>query len=281
VQALLHRLGLHARKRLGQHFLVDQRVLARVVAAARLEPDDRVVEVGPGLGMLTRALARRAGQVVAIEVDPGLAAALGEMLAACPNVRVINADVLKVDPASVVTPPYKVVANLPYYITAPVLRHFLEASVRPQRMVVMVQREVAHKLVAGAGDLGILGISVQFYSRPTLVATVGPRSFYPPPKVESAIVALEVLPRPALEVEPARFFSVVRAGFAAPRKQLRNSLAQGLGLDTGEVARLLAAAGLDPHRRPQTLTLEEWGRLCQAVPSNEATPRGKLAEATG
>lgn len=264
-QTLLRSLGLRARKQLGQHFLVDRRVLGKIVAAARLEPGDRVIEVGPGLGVLTRALARRAGEVVAIEVDSGLAQALRDTLADHPNVRVIHADVLKVEPASVVAPPYKVVANLPYYITAPVLRHFLEAQVRPERMVVMVQREVALKLVAGPGDLGLLALSVQFYSRPTLVATVSARSFYPQPKVNSAVVALDVLPRPALDVDPQHFFHVVKGGFAAPRKQLRNSLAQGLGVPPAEAGRWLEQAGIDPKRRPEELSLEDWGRLCQVV----------------
>lgn len=268
---MLRSLGLRARKQLGQHFLVDTRVLGKIISAARLEPGDRVIEVGPGLGVLTRALARHAGEVVAIEVDRGLAQALGNALAGLPHVRIIVADVLQVDPASVVAPPYKVVANLPYYITAPVLRHFLEARVRPQRMVVMVQREVAHKLVAGPGDLGLLALSVQLYSRPSLVATVPARSFYPQPKVDSAVVALDVLPRPALEVEPQRFFRVARAGFAAPRKQLRNSLAQGLAVPPADAVRWLDEAGIDPKRRPEELGLEEWGRLCQVVSLKEAT----------
>jgi len=262
----LRRLGLHARKQLGQHFLVDTRVLGKIVAAAGLEAGDRVIEVGPGLGVLTRELARHAGTVVAIEVDSGLAKALAKMLAEFTNVRIVNADVLDVEPTSVVTPPYKVVANLPYYITAPVLRHFLEAEVRPTRMVVMVQREVARKLVAGPGDLGILAISVQLYSRPSLVATVPARSFYPQPKVDSAVVALDVYPRPLLDVVPQDFFRVVRAGFSAPRKQLRNSLSQGLGVPADNVVEWLKDTVIDPRRRPEDLSMEEWGRLCGVVP---------------
>ena len=268
-------MGLRPRKGLGQHFLVDTQVLDKIIAAARLAADGRVIEVGPGLGVLTRALARHAGEVVAIEVDPHLADALRNMFAGQSNVRIVVADVLQLEPSSVVAAPYKVVANLPYYIAAPVLRHFLEAKVRPERIVVMVQREVAKRLVARPGDLSLLAISVQFYSRPAIVATVSARSFYPQPRVDSAVVALDVLPRPALDVDPACFFRVVKAGFAAPRKQLRNSLAQGLDVASAQAGQWLEAAGIEPRRRPEELSLEEWGKLCQTVCGEVGTSHDK------
>lgn len=268
---VLARHGLRARKGLGQHFLVDGRVLGRIVAAADLTLDDTVIEVGPGLGVLTQELVRRAGRVIAIEADGAMVTALGDLAARSPNLTLVHADVMRVDPASLLPAPgagqaaaYKVVANIPYYITSAVLRHFLEASPRPAAMVVMVQKEVGKTIVAGPGDLSLLAVSVQFYGRPSIVARVPARSFYPPPKVDSVILRVDVYDRPPVDVPGARaFFDTVRAGFSAPRKQLRNSVAQGLGVGTGEAAGLLQRAGIDPIRRAETLSLEEWGRLCR------------------
>ncbi len=156
------------------------------------------------------------------------------------------------------------VANIPYYITSALLRRFLEASPRPSSMVVMVQKEVGQAIVAGPGDMSLLAVSVQFYGRPSIVARVPARSFYPPPKVDSVILRVEVYDRPPVDVPGARaFFDTVRAGFSAPRKQLRNSLAQGLAVGPAEAAGLLGRAGIEPGRRAETLSLEEWGRLCR------------------
>jgi 16S rRNA (adenine1518-N6/adenine1519-N6)-dimethyltransferase len=220
------------------------------------------VEVGPGLGILTRALARRASQVVAVELDASLADALRQEMAAFPGVRVVQGDILKMSPDSLVDgASYKVVANIPYYITSPILHHFLGSGHCPTLMVVMVQREVAEAIAAPPGKLGVLGISVQLYARPKVVTRVPAGSFYPAPRVESALLRLDVLPRPPVAVEPEDFLRLVGAGFAAPRKQLRNSLAQGLGVEPGLVVEALLRAGISPERRPQTLSLEEWARL--------------------
>lgn len=259
---LLRRYDLRARKGLGQHFLVDEEVLDRIIAAAELTPSDLVMEIGPGLGVLTEQLARRAGRVIAIELDNTLADILKQRLASYPNVTIINEDVLKVDPAALVGEAgYKVAANLPYYITSPLLRHFLEASAKPQTMVVMVQQEVAEEITAGPGRLSLLSIGVQLYGKPTFVAPVPAQSFYPAPKVDSAILKIEVYPRPVVDVDTGNFFRVVRAGFKAARKQIGNSLAQGLGLPKTEALGLLERAGIDSQRRAETLTLEEWARL--------------------
>ncbi|MFH1169909.1 MAG: 16S rRNA (adenine(1518)-N(6)/adenine(1519)-N(6))-dimethyltransferase RsmA [Chloroflexota bacterium] len=268
---LLHRHNIRARKGLGQHFLVDADALPRIISAAELSPDDTVIEVGPGLGILTRELAGQAGRVVAVELDDNLAAILKQALAGCSNVTVINDDILKVDPAALLDgQPYKVVANLPYYITSPVLRHFLEAAVRPQTMVLMVQKEVAEVISAGPGQRSLLSIAVQFYGRPSIVSRVPARSFYPEPEVDSAILKIEVYPNPAVAVADERgFFGLVRAGFAAPRKQLPNSLAQGTGLPKADVLPLLEKAGIALQRRAETLTLEEWAQLWQSFQERE------------
>lgn len=267
---LLRRFGLKARKGLGQHFLIDDEVLEAIVAAAELDSTDTVIEVGPGLGIMTAELAKQAGWVIAIELDNKLAAILKKTLPH-DNIVILNEDVLGTDPKAMLQgrapsfpaalSPYKVVANLPYYITSPVLRHFLEASVKPEVMVVMVQKEVAEAIVAGPGRRSVLSISVQFYGRPSIVAHVPASSFYPAPEVDSAVVKIEVYPRPPVDVDEEGFFALVRAGFTATRKQVANSLAQGLKLPKAEALGLLGEADIDPQRRAETFTLEEWATL--------------------
>lgn len=260
----LQRLDLYAKKGLGQHFLIDAQVLKTLISAADLSANDTVVEVGPGLGRLTRELAKKAGRVIAVEIDARLASALMEILAPWPNVTLINADILESDPRALLGEEtwYKVVANLPYYIASAVLRYFLEAPIKPRLMVVTVQKEVAQSIVAQPGKMGLLSISVQLYGKPRIVDYVPARSFYPPPKVASAIVRIDVYDRPAVAVEDqAIFFKVVRGGFSAPRKQLHNSLAQGLGISSKDAAALLEEAGIGQKRRAQTLGLEEWAAI--------------------
>jgi len=260
----LRRLDLHAKKGLGQHFLVDEQVLKSLISAAELTSNDTVVEVGPGLGILTRELAKKAGRVIAIEVDSRMASVLKETLALLPHVDIINADVLESDHGALLAKetPYKVVANLPYYIASAVLRHFLEAQVKPLLMVVTIQKEVAQAIVARPGKMSLLSVSVQFYGYPTIVDYVPARSFYPPPKVGSAIVRIAPYAQPHVAVEDeAMFFKVVRGGFSAPRKQLHNSLAQGLKISTAETAALLREARISQKRRAETLSLEEWATI--------------------
>jgi 16S rRNA (adenine1518-N6/adenine1519-N6)-dimethyltransferase len=261
---LLRQFDLRARKGLGQHFLIDGEALQRITAAAELAPTDVIVEVGPGLGVLTRELAQKAGRVIAIELDNKLAALLKQTLASFNNVTIINDDVLKIEPAALLTEHqmgYKVVANLPYYITSPVLRHFLEASAKPRVMILMVQKEVAEAIVAKPGEMSLLSVSVQFYGEPKIISYVPAECFYPAPKVDSAIVRIDLYPQPRVAVDEGGFFALVRAGFTTPRKQLANSLAQGLGISKAEALSLLGAAGIVSQRRAETLTLEEWARL--------------------
>ena len=270
---LLRRSGLRARKALGQHFLVDNEVLEAIIAAAGLVATDTVIEVGPGLGVLTAELAGQAGWVITIELDNQLAAALRKTLSPFDNVVILNEDILGTDPKTLLQeqapsfPPelnsYKVVANLPYYITSPVLRHFLEASVKPEVMIVMVQKEVAEAIVAGPGQRSVLSISVQFYGKPSIVRYVPAGSFYPAPEVDSAILKIDVFPQPPVQVDEEGFFKLVRAGFTASRKQAVNSLSQGLGLPKEKVLALLEGAEIMPQRRAETFTLEEWARLWQ------------------
>lgn len=282
---LLRRYGLKARKGLGQHFLVDEKVLETIVATAELSPDEIVFEIGPGLGVLTRELVVRAGWVVAIELDTSLAENLKQSLASFKNITVINRNILEVDPEtllgelkaelspSIKDPArYKVVANLPYYIASPVLRHFLEASVKPREMVVMVQKEVAEEIVAKPGDMSLLSIGVQLYGEPQIISYVPADSFYPPPKVDSAILKIRVYSGlPVVIGDTTNFFALVRAGFSASRKQLVNSLAQGLSQPKTEILALLETAGISSQRRAETLTLEEWARLWRVFTRGEKT----------
>ena len=277
IQKLLKEFDLRPKKGLGQNFLIDERVLKRIVAAAEVGTKDTVLEVGPGLGTLTRFLAEEARRVIAVELDRSLVKVLARTLNDCPNVEIVQGDILELNPAdllgrggdpsdacpSLLTPCpfYKVVANLPYYITSAVLRHLLEAEVKPGLMVVTVQREVAQRLVAGPGQMSLLAVSVRFYGHPRVVARIPAGAFYPSPEVHSAVVRIDLHKRPVVEVDDLdRFFEVVRAGFAQKRKQLRNSLAGGLSLPTGEVVGALRRAGVDERRRAQTLSIEEWGK---------------------
>lgn len=262
--------GLAARKRLGQHFLTNARVLQRIADALDLASGCTVVEVGPGLGGLTAALLARGAHVAAVEVDAGLCRYLERRFAGADRFHLLCADILKVGPADILaaaalSPPYAVAGNLPYNIAAAVVRHFLESTPPPDRLVVMLQREVAQNMAARPGRMSLLSLSVQLYATPRVLFTVPPTAFYPPPRVQSAVVRLDVAPSLRAAIGSATaFFEVARAGFATPRKQLRNTLAAGLALTAEEASDMLTRAGIDPTRRPQELTLEEWAALTRA-----------------
>jgi 16S rRNA (adenine1518-N6/adenine1519-N6)-dimethyltransferase len=266
---LLNSLDARAKKSLGQHFLIDSGVLRKIVEAAELSPQDTVIEVGPGLGVLTSELAKRAGRVIAVELDDNLSALLGQTLSWATNLTVVHQDVLKITPSALLAKTglqmgsaYKVVANLPYYITSAVLRHFLEGDVRPSMMVVMVQKEVARAITAAPGEMSLLSVAVQLYGDARIVSSVSAHSFFPAPKVDSAILKIRLHPSPFIETARTdSFFELVRAGFCANRKQLINSLSQGLSLPKEDVHPLLETAGINPMRRAETLTIPEWVKL--------------------
>ncbi len=268
---MLREFGFKAKKRLGQHFLTDEAVLERILSAAELSHGDIVVEVGPGLGILTEELAKREVKVIAVELDAKLVDILRKRLAPFPNVKTVHADILKVTPrqllqnnltASDLAHGYKVIANLPYYITSPILRNFLEAQLQPSEMVVMVQKEVGEAIAAAPGKMSLLSTRTQFYSKPTIISYVPASSFYPPPKVDSVILRLDIYSQPPIEVSDiASFFEVVMHGFSSPRKQLRNSLSRSFDMPPNQVSLLLREAGIEAKRRAETLSLEEWREL--------------------
>jgi 16S rRNA (adenine1518-N6/adenine1519-N6)-dimethyltransferase len=266
---LLNRLDARAKKSLGQHFLIDSGVLHKIVEAAGLSPQDTVIEVGPGLSVLTAELAKRAGRVIAVELDDNLAQLLSQTLAWASNLTIVHEDVLKVSPSALLEAAgitleheYKVVANLPYYITSAVLRHFLEGDVRPAMMVVMVQKEVAKAITAKPGEMSLLSVAVQFYGEASIVSSVSAHAFYPAPKVDSAILKIRLYPHPLIDTDrTGSFFELVRAGFCANRKQLINSLSQGLSKPKDDIRPLLEKAAIEPVRRAETLTIAEWVKL--------------------
>ena len=277
VRSLLKRYGLTPSKGLGQNLLVDDMVLDQILESSELQPNDLVLEVGPGLGLLTRQLARHSRQVVAVELDHQMVALLKQELAGVPNVQIMQGDILTTDPVAVLLVHsgvsaahdlhYKVVANLPYYITSAALRHLLSAVPRPELLVLMVQWEVAERMVAKPGDLSLLGVSVQVYGRVEIMRRVPAGAFYPAPKVDSAIVRIVTFPQPMVsETELGLFFTLARAGFGQKRKQLHNSLAANTRLAHQDVLQALEQAGIAPERRAETVSLEEWAVLCAAWP---------------
>ncbi len=277
IPALLRAHGLRPRKGLGQNFLVDPVAQARIVEAAELSPADAVVEVGAGLGILTKLLAAQAGQVVAVELDDALTQILRQQVAGLPNVQIIQGDVLRIHDFGFPHLGYKVVGNLPYYITSAVLRHFLSRKPRPRLLVVTVQREVAERIIARPGDMSLLAVSVQLYGEPQIVVRIPAGAFYPPPQVDSAVVRVAMYQEPVVSlaegVSEQEFFRAVRAGFGQKRKTLRNSLKAGLAMPAAEVEAALAHAGVDPQRRAETLSLEEWAAVTNAVHKRREYPQ--------
>lgn len=280
---LLLRHEVRADKRLGQHFLVDRGILRSIAAAAGLTGDDTVIEVGPGTGLLTTELRACAGEVIAVELDPRMVEVLRESLHGADNVTVVEGDILQLPPGGLLerhsrrhAAAYKVVANLPYYITSPVLRHFLHAERPPRLMVVMVQDEVGRAIVAKPGDMSLLSVSVQAFSHPTIVRRVSAQSFYPHPKVDSLVLKLEALESPLIDLpEVTPFLDFVAAGFHSPRKQLHNSFGHGLCVPRQQIEELLERGDIDTTRRPETLTVEEWARLWRVyrdMPAAEGDP---------
>ncbi len=272
---LLRQYGLRPRRSLGQNFLHDPSALERIVAAAEILPDDTVLEIGPGLGALTRYLARAARRVIAVEIDSSLLPILDSVLSGYTNVTVLCSDILDLSIGQIVDhADYLVVANIPYYLTSALLRHLLEARPQPRRLVLTVQKEVAERLCAGPGDLSLLALSVQVYGSPRLIATLPAGAFYPRPKVDSAIVRIDLRPTPRIPWGHLEaFFTLARAGFGQKRKQLRNALAHHLGLAPAAVEALLHQAGIDPTRRAETLSIEEWGALAERYAAQRAPGR--------
>jgi 16S rRNA (adenine1518-N6/adenine1519-N6)-dimethyltransferase len=280
LRALLRRHGLRPNKALGQHFLIDRAALASLVEAAELSPEESVLEVGAGTGVLTVELARRVQRVIAVELDRQMLPLLQESTSHFSQVEIMPSDLLQVDPGKLFGGhTYKLVANLPYYITALTLRHFLEHDCPPRSLVVMVQKEVAERMAAKPGDMSLLGLSVQFYGAPRIIAAVPAAAFFPPPQVDSAVIRVDLFQEPPLSGKARDdFFRLAHAGFAEKRKQLHNSLARNLHVSQATVGNWLATAGIDPMRRAETLGLDEWLRLTRIFRGEAGSQAGTAQE---
>lgn len=272
VKEVLNKHNFRFKKSLGQNFLTDKNILHKIVDLAQIDDEDVVLEVGPGAGALTQVLATKAYQVLAVELDQTLLPVLKDTLGDFTNVAIIQDDILKIDFSSLIahypTHRWKVVANLPYYITTPVIMRFLEEKAPVHSLVVMVQKEVAKRMVASSGgkDYGMLSISVQYHTEPKIVLNVPKTVFIPQPEVDSAVVRLEIRNKPPIEVEDEKaFFRLVKAAFGQRRKTLQNALAGGLGLGREKVESLLNEAGIDGNRRGETLNMDEFALLANGL----------------
>ena len=272
VAALLRQHGIHPRRSLGQSFLYDPGALQGIVDAASILKTDVVLEIGCGLGSLTRYLAQAARSVVAVELDQRLAAIAQASLSEFHNVRIVCADFLEVTPRELGLPPgFVVAANIPYYVTSSILRKLLESKSGARRIVLTVQKEVAARICAEPPDMSLLAISVQVYGSARTVAHIPAKAFYPIPKVDSGVVRVDCYEQPIVSppLLPA-FFRLVKAGFSQPRKMLRNTMAAGLGLSAVESAAALVDAGIDPRRRAETVSLTEWTNLSEVLSKRAA-----------
>jgi 16S rRNA (adenine1518-N6/adenine1519-N6)-dimethyltransferase len=288
IAALLKQYNLRPRKSLGQNFLTDEHALAQIVAKAGVTREDVVLEIGPGLGSLTRHLAEAARHVVAVEIDQSLLPPLRSVVIEYPNVSIVHGDILQIDPTRLVTGQlvnwsasspinrlpidqstsshYKVVANIPYYITSAIIRHLLEAPIKPSTIVLTVQQELAQRIIAQPDDMNLLAVSVQFYGTPRIVQRIKAGAFYPVPDVDSAVVRIDLPDEPLYAVDDVDlFFRVAKAGFGQKRKQLHNALRAGLSLPAEQIEAMLHVAGIDPKRRAETLSLPEWVNLVRRM----------------
>jgi 16S rRNA (adenine1518-N6/adenine1519-N6)-dimethyltransferase len=260
IPGILKESGLTPNKGLGQNFLVDPHYLSMVAEAGELTSEDAVLEIGAGIGNLTRYLGCKAGRVVAVEIDQHLFPVLIDLTKQYENIDVVEGNILNFAIEDLVgSTDFVVVANIPYYITSKIIRHLMTSSTQPSRVILTIQEEVAQRICSTSGKNSLLSLSVQVYGRPSIVARIPAGAFYPVPKVESAIVKIDILAEPLI---PARnlkiFFSLARAGFGQKRKNLRNSLSASAELDKKSTTELLQSTGIDPNRRAETLSLQEW-----------------------
>ena len=261
--AVLKRYGLRPDKKLGQNFLQDSSALEKIAKSAEIQANDCVLEIGPGLGSLTRFLAVSARSVAAVELDPDLIPPLKAVLTPHSNVRIVHGDILDLSISDLVDQPgYIAAANIPYNITSAIIRHLLESKPKPRRIVLTIQKEVAERICATPGDMSLLALSVQVYGSPRIVAKIPAGAFYPVPNVDSAILRVDIYNEPLIPREMLpHFFKLTKAGFGQKRKMLRNSLSAGLHIKPAEAETMLKQAEIDPMRRAETLSIDEWGRL--------------------
>ena len=268
--------GVQPLKRLGQNFLTDKTALKKVITAAELKPTDIILEIGPGTGILTQELAKRVKRVIAIEKDKRMVDILREEMKDFRNVEFINDDVLKIINYKLfknlkleIRNSYKIVGNLPFYLTAPVIRKFLEGKNPPKEMILIIQKEVAQRICAKPPDMNLLAVAVQFYAKPKIISYISKKSFWPQPKVDAAIIKIPRFPKSQIydwisETNKSLFFKIVKAGFSQPRKQLINNLSKKLKINKDKVKNWLLENGVPPTQRAETLTVEDWIKLARS-----------------
>lgn len=263
IQQLLRNSGLRAKKGLGQNFLRDENALRKIVEIAEIQPENEVLEIGAGFGSLTRHLAQNAEQVIAVEIDRRMIPQLMQILGSFDNVKIIQGDILELEPVELgLNQNYLVVANIPYYITSAIIRHLLGSDIKPARMVLTVQEEVGKRICAAPGKMNLLALSVQVFGHPQIMFNIPSKAFTPEPDVDSCVIRIDLYSNPVIETTKLdTFFRLAKTAFSQKRKTLRNSLSGATGLQTSETSLLLAAASIDPTRRAETLTLDEWGTL--------------------
>lgn len=282
LKKILQQYNLSPNHLLGQNFLVDDNVLKKIIETADLKKEDVVLEVGPGLGILTFELAKSGAKIIAVEKDKQLAEILKNISREnkTDNLEIIQDDILdfiKTENRQLKTN-YKLVANIPYYLTSHLIRNFLESDSKPQTMILMIQKEVAERICAKPPEMSLLAASVQFYAQPKIISRVSKNSFWPAPKVDSAII--EIKPKKEIPADPQKFFKALKAGFSAPRKQLGGNLEKATKKSRREILEILQSLNIDPKRRAETLSVEEWvelgeaiSKLTQSNPNDEINPK--------
>jgi len=267
IKSILTKYNIRPKKRLGQSFLIDKNILEKIINAANLSKNDIVLEIGPGLGSLTKELAKRVKRVIAIEKDKVMARVLEKTLKEnkINNVEIINKDILKIPNYELLITNYKLIANLPYYITSPVIRKFLEAENRPQQMILMVQKEVAERIIAKNNKMSLLSVSVQFYAKPEIISYVSKDSFYPKPKVDSAII--KITPQQTPEINIKKFFELVKISFSSKRKKLKNNIAPWLKMEKPDFEKILKELKINPNIRAENLSVKDWLKLYVSINS--------------
>ncbi len=273
IKKILKEKDIRTLKSLGQNFLVDENVLAKIVQTAELNKNDLVIEIGPGLGVLTRELSKKCRQVIAIEKDKKLAGLLEKELAQniqYPNIEIINSDILKINLEELLKKyssdkKYKLISNIPYYITSPVIKLFLENRIQPETILLLVQKEVAERICASAGKLSVLALSVQIYGKPEIIEYVDKSSFYPEPKVDSAILKISEIKKEFPNNYYQEIFKIIKIGFSSKRKKLVNNLSVGLHIDKDETEKILLETKINLNARAQELELKDWKRLTKKI----------------
>jgi len=275
LKSLLQSKGLWAKKGLGQNFLIDEKVLDKIVEVAELSAKDQVIEVGPGTGFLTERLIEKAGQVMAVELDFNMVYLLKDRFDTAKNLKVIEGDILKLSVPEILkrvqndSGHYKVVANIPYYITSPVIKHFLQAEKRPSLIILLVQKEVAEKICGRTGKT-VLTVETEVYGKPELILKVHSSAFYPAPKVDSAVLKIQIYDEPLIPFEQMdAFMRIVKFGYSQKRKKLSNSLSAGLRIENSKAREFIVEAGISAEVRAEELEVDDWKRLTEVLTNHK------------